>query len=279
MNGTQRRNRTHPYGYTYYQCWPRANNRGRSDRYHRKAVYIREDALLDALTRFYADRVFGPHRAAALAADLGTLDDRAAAGRQTERERLQRTLADLTRRQNNLRRQAQDLEPGDPWAQGLREDYNALEKDKAAALAEVATLDAADATQPDRPHPDDVALLDVLPYLRLNLAHAPQPLLRTLFETTRLTIDLHEDSDDVTVTVTLPAVDLPAIVAAARAHSMPAEHPQQPDDQQEPRLSALVDAVCAPGRIRTCDLEIRSVALHANRCLYLLILLRSGSRH
>jgi site-specific DNA recombinase len=90
MNGTQRRNRTHPYGYTYYQCWPRANNRGRSDRYHRKAVYIREDALLDALARFYADRVFGPHRAAALAADLGTLDDRAAEERQTERERLQR---------------------------------------------------------------------------------------------------------------------------------------------------------------------------------------------
>lgn len=75
MNGNQRRNRRHPHGYTYYQCWPRANNRGRADRYHRQAVYIREDALLDALARFYADRVFGPHRAAALAADLDTIDD------------------------------------------------------------------------------------------------------------------------------------------------------------------------------------------------------------
>ena len=60
----------------------------------------------------------------------------------------------------------------------LREDYNALEKDKAAALAEVAALDAADDAQPGRQHPDDVALLDALPYLQLNLAGAQQPLLR-----------------------------------------------------------------------------------------------------
>jgi len=43
-------------------------------------------------------------------------------------------------------------------------------------------LDSADAARPRRPHPDDIALLDGLPYLRLNLARAPQPLLRALFE-------------------------------------------------------------------------------------------------
>lgn len=52
----------------------------------------------------------------------------------------------------NLRRQAQELDPGVPWAQGLREDYNTLEKEKAAALALVADLDAADAAEPGRPH-------------------------------------------------------------------------------------------------------------------------------
>jgi site-specific DNA recombinase len=40
MNGTQRANRTHPHGYTYYQCWPRANNRGRTDNHHRSATYL-----------------------------------------------------------------------------------------------------------------------------------------------------------------------------------------------------------------------------------------------
>jgi hypothetical protein len=42
---------------------------------HPSATYIREDALLDVLARFYAERVFGPDRAAALAADLATIDD------------------------------------------------------------------------------------------------------------------------------------------------------------------------------------------------------------
>ena len=76
---------------------------------------------------------------------------------------------------------------------------------------------------PTRPDPGDVTLLDQLPYLRLNLAQAPEPLLRALFEATRLTIDLHEHSDDATITVTLPADDLPTIADAA--HNLPAEHP------------------------------------------------------
>lgn len=59
---------------------------------------------------------------------------------------------------------------------------NTLETEKAAALALVADLDAACTAEPGRPHPDDVALLNALPYLRLNLADAPQPLLRALFE-------------------------------------------------------------------------------------------------
>ena len=79
----------------------------------------------------------------------------------------------------------------------------------------MADLDAADAAEPARPNAGDVTLLDQLPYLRLNLAQAPEPLLRALFEATRLTIDLHEHSDDATITVTLPTDDLPAIANAA----------------------------------------------------------------
>jgi site-specific DNA recombinase len=255
MNGTPRRNRRHPHGYTYYQCRPRANNRGRPDRYHPEVIYIREDALLEALARFYADRVFGPHRAAALAADLDTIDDRATTDRQAERERLQRKIADLTRRQANLRRQAQELDPGDPWAQGLRADHNALEEEKTAALAVVADLNTADAVEPARPHSDDVALLDALPYLRLNLTDAPQPLLRALFEATRLTINLHADSDDVTITVALPADNLPAITDAAL--NLPTQRLPQPTDQREGKAPLFEDAVRAPGGIRT----------HTERCL------------
>lgn len=48
-----------------------------------------------------------------------------------------------------------------------------------------------------------MALLVALPYLRLNLADAPEPLLHALFEAARLMINLNEGSDDVTVRVGL----------------------------------------------------------------------------
>ena len=261
MNGTQRANRAHRNGYTFYQCWPRANNRGRVDNHHRGAVYLREDAILDAIARFYAERMFGPDRAAALAADLATVDDRAAAERQQQRAALQQRIADITRRQAALLRQAHDItDPDDPWAKGLRGSYNDLEAEKTAALSAVAGLDAADAAEPTRSDPGDVTLLDQLPYLRFKLAQAPEPLLRALFEATRLTIDLHEHSDDATITVTLPADDLPTIAAAAR--ELPAEPSTQPADHGAPTDRLLVDAVGATGRIRTCAPASEGCLLH-----------------
>ncbi|TWF76522.1 hypothetical protein FHX44_112412 [Pseudonocardia hierapolitana] len=91
-----------------------------------------------------------------------------------------------------------------------------------------------------------MALLDALLYLRLNLADAPQPLLRALFEATRLPINLHEDSDDVTITVTLPAEELPTIAETAR--NLPAQRSGPHADQHETASSLFVDAVRAPGR-------------------------------
>jgi site-specific DNA recombinase len=73
----------------------------------------------------------------------------------------------------------------------------------------VAGLDAAASAEPGRLHPDDVALLDALPYLRLNLSTAPEPLLYALFEATRLTIDLHKDSDDVAISIPLTSSNKP----------------------------------------------------------------------
>jgi site-specific DNA recombinase len=187
--------------------------------------------------------VFGPDRAAALAADLATVDDRAATERQQQRAALQQRIADITRRQAALLHQAQNLtDPDDPWASGLRSGYNDLNAEKTAMLAAVADLDAADAAEPTRPDPGDATLLDQLPYLRLNLTKAPEPLLRALFEATRLTIDLHEHSDDATITVTLPADDLPAITAAAQ--NLPAEHLTQPQPGQTHRRNVCRCGMC-----------------------------------
>jgi hypothetical protein len=52
------------HGKPYYLCRPSTNNRGRPDKYgdHPKALYLRGDAILDAASRFFADRVFGAER-------------------------------------------------------------------------------------------------------------------------------------------------------------------------------------------------------------------------
>ncbi|MQB01402.1 MAG: hypothetical protein GEU78_14110, partial [Actinobacteria bacterium] len=239
------------HGAAYYQCWPRNNNRGKPSAYHDhpKAVYLREDAILDAIGRFFTDRVFGPDRRHLLAADLDQTDDHAARQRQAERERLQRMLADLTRRQESMIRQAQDGDPDDPFTKALRTSYNDLEKQKTTALAAVADLDAADDAELTRPGPDDAALLDALPELTLHLTEAPEELLRRLFETTQLAVRLHDDGDRVTITITLPADAVPDIADAAERinDTMPSTH-NTPG--QTP--GACVDAVRAPGRIRTC---------------------------
>lgn len=130
-------------------------------------------------------------------AGLASTDDRETRQREALRERLQRTLADLPRRQDNIMRQAQDCAPDDPFGHGLRQTYNDLETQRRTALAAVAELDAAEQTAPARPTAADAELLDALPYLTLNLTEAPDTLLRSLFEITRLEVRLHKDSDDV----------------------------------------------------------------------------------
>lgn len=252
MFGNQRRNSA------YYLCWPRNNNRGRPDTYagHPKTVYLREGALLDAVSRFFADRVFGTQRRELLAAELDTVDDREAQQRQAERERLQRVLADIARRQDSLLRQAADGDPDDPFTKGLRGSYNDLETQKNTTLAAVAELDAADEAEPATPSADDTALLDHLPYLALNLANAPEELLRRLFEITQLTIGPNGDSDEVTITITLPADDLPHIghVAERIIETVPSTH----NTPAQPAGAGSVDAVRAPGPIRTDTVRILS---------------------
>jgi hypothetical protein len=145
----------HRHKSAYYMCHPKGNNRGRPDKYarHPKAAYIREDLILDAVSAFYTDRVFGPQRRELLAAEVAGTEDRETRQRDADRERLQRALADLARRQNNVLRQAQDGDPDDPFTHGLRRTYNDLEAERRSALAAVAELDAAEQAAPARPGP------------------------------------------------------------------------------------------------------------------------------
>lgn len=115
--------------------------------------------------------------------------------------------------------------PNDPFARGLRERYNQLETERTATLAEMRDLNAADDAKPDLPTIDDVDLLNALPYLALNLAQAQQDFMRRLFEIIQRSVRLHQESDDVTIKITLPADMLPQVAEAAeRFKKTPCPH-------------------------------------------------------
>ena len=249
MHGAERR------GIAYYQCWPKNNNRGRPDKYegHPATVYVGERALLEQIAAFYSERVFGPERAALIAADLSGIDDRATRARATERARLRRQLADIARRQDSLLLQAQNGDPQDPFTLALRGNYNELEARKRPLHTQLDDLDTADREDPHHTaaaNVDNLALLDALPYLRLNLADAPDEHLRSLFTATQLTVRLEPHPADASaetgdprggylaqISITLPADDTPtlaAITASAAALGDPL-HPQpDPPDHAPP---------------------------------------------
>ena len=94
-----------------------------------------------------------------------------------------------------------------------------------------------------------MASLDSLPFLALDLTEAPEALLRRLFEITQLGARPHDDTDQVAITIRLPADRLPEVREVMERMS-----DTMPETQETPAQragGACVDAVCAPGAIRT----------------------------
>ena len=95
--------------------------------------------------------------------------------------------------------------------------------------------------------PVDQALLDAPPALGLNLASAPEPLLRTLFEATQLVVRLHgDDADSITVAVTLPGHDIPAIARAVTSAATPVSGDSDTADADGPSGAPVSRAVQMP---------------------------------
>lgn len=131
------------HGRTYYRCHPENNNRGRPDKYagHLATIYMREDLIMAEVNRFFSERVFGSQRREQFLTDLDAIDDSAQRDRAEQRQRLQHKLADTTRKQDNVLRQAEDADPRDPFAQGLRQRYNDLETERQTLPAAIVGLD------------------------------------------------------------------------------------------------------------------------------------------
>ena len=222
----------------YYLCWPGKNNQGKADLHPGlpTSIRVREDELLEAICRFYADRLFGTERRAILEQDLGGVDDTVDREREAERTRQQKLLATIARQQDSIMKQAREGDPDDPFTSALRQSYNDLEKQKNTSLTTIAELDKAERSVGQKTA--DLGRLEALPYLAVNLAKAPRELLGELFEVTQLSVNVHGRGDEVTITVRLPIDHLPKTAQAAETISdaMTATEPKSSVDLGQPSL-------------------------------------------
>lgn len=237
------------HGITYYRCHPENNNRGRPDKYagHPATIYMREDLIMNQVNRFFADRVFGPRRRELFLTDLAEVDDTAHRERQDRLQRLRRKLADTVRKQDNVLGQAEDADPRDPFAQGLRQRYNELETERQTLLVTIAELDRQQAQEPDHPTADQLGLLDALPHLTVNLHRAPDELLDHLFDLTQLTVQVHYATNDATLKVTLPADDVSGVAEIGRSVE------EQMSTQDTICSESAGQTLCASSTCPRCD--------------------------
>jgi site-specific DNA recombinase len=201
----------HPdtYPTAYYYCQPDRNHKGRPDRFpdHPPTVRIREDLLLGAVHAFFADRIFGPHRRTLLEADLPASDQRAHDDWHAQRQALQKTIDELTRRRARLIARFDD--PGDADTELDPETERELTRQLTTRFAELETqrrtklaeLHALDAAPPSNDH--HIELLDRLPRLQTGLAELPEHLQRQLYDAFHLQIHYNPDEHVAALRITL----------------------------------------------------------------------------
>jgi hypothetical protein len=174
------------HGRAYYNCYPANNNADRLDRYpadHPKAIYVREDALIEALGHVIATRVFGSDRHAYLRRGLAGAPNQRQETHTRRAASLRDQIADLAARQDRL---IEELETADgTFRDRLRRRFNTLEADRTSKLAQLHDLETTSAVVPEQA----VDLLDALPILEtVNITDAPEALRRKLYDALQLTI-------------------------------------------------------------------------------------------
>ena len=194
------------YSNTYYTCSHDPDDpRHTAPEGHPRTISVREDHLLPAIHDFFATRVFGPDRAALLAADLpaSAADDQARRDRQAAA--LNKRLRQIDAAENAHAREIESLahldDPSAPAVIALRSRvlarFTELEDERTTINTQLADL-AKTSTGPGDP-----ALLDALPLLGDRLADAPARLQQQLYDAFDLQALYKKNMHQVTIHVTI----------------------------------------------------------------------------
>ena len=229
--------------YTYYRC-PHEPGLPRHYAAHpdHRTVMVRETVMVDALTRFFTERVFGPDRAAMLTAHIPASAAAAEQRRHTKAETIRRKLAKIDTAENALITELETpADPSDPAAQALRQRIRArfteLYGQRTTLETELAALDAAaPATQADDP-----TLLDELPNLGDILTGAPPALTEQLLDAFDIQAtynrDKHQATIHATITDATPQTIRDLLTDPRADHNTPL--PSQPGTAHQDHVSHL----------------------------------------
>jgi len=209
------RSRTSSTGaiYIYYRCpHDPGNLRHIAAHPDHGPVSVREDHMIDGLTRFLDQYVFGYDRAALLADLLPATD----AGRaEAQAKQAARLRTDLARIDTAERALISGLEapadPGDPAAQAyrarIRERFTELYAQRTATETQLASV------QDAAPDENDPGLLDALPYAAGIFAEAPARIQQGILAALQVQALYNNDDNQVTIRATL-TTDTPCVIAA-----------------------------------------------------------------
>ena len=251
---------------------------------HPRVIRVREDLVVQRLSRFLSDRVFGPDRRFHLAATMAAKPDPALEqARAAEREALTRAVAALELRQERLIQSlaggfgaSDSEEPDDPaveraFRDGIRKEHANLTKHGQAHRGRLAQLaqSAVPAGGTDR------ELIEALPRLNLALDLLPEEQQRRIYEAFDLEVRFHRQNQELQIQVTIDGDTLEGLTrtvlgaVAGETAPQPAGEPSRPEavtKETPPTITGQIGAPvrCALGRIRTCDTGFRrAVISHA----------------
>ena len=212
MHGKTRRR-----GGSYFACEPKLNHgREAAERFpsHPIGVWVREDALVDGVLRFFAERVYGPRRREFFAAEFTSAGADGHTSVRREMAALERSVIDLDRRRARLVRQLEDLDdPDGSFLRDVQERHRGLTAERDEKLNRLAPL--ADATPVVLPSVD--LLERIIAADVETLRGAPEALLRAVFDAFRLRVVYDGRSGEARCRVTVTDDSVATIDTATRA--------------------------------------------------------------
>jgi site-specific DNA recombinase len=207
--------------YAYYICPhnPASPGHAAAAPDHPRTVSVREDTLIEIIRQFYAERIFGPERAALLATQIPATAAAQAAHREDKTAALQQRLRQIDSAENAHAREIEELATAEAPAAAITAlrtrilaRFTELEHEREqidTQLTELARTTRND-TAPD--------LLDALPNLGDILASAPRRLQAALYEAFGIELLYNNDIHQVTIWATITD-STPRTVAAIIADS------------------------------------------------------------